>query len=232
MHTINHVSLINKTIIELRPTTRIGRKERFLKRLIDILISLLCVISLSIFMLLISIVIKLTSRGAIIYEQKRVGYLGDPFTLYKFRSMLEISNENNHSNYIQALHNENNFTDELNIYRSKVTAHCTSIGKFLRKRSFDEIPQFFNILKGDMSLVGPRPHPSYEVIHYKDWYYDRLTVKPGLTGLSKLIIRDSALDYDEAMRLDIWYVQNWSLTLDIKIIFKTFFYVMKGKDAE
>ncbi|MBS4034512.1 MAG: sugar transferase [Ignavibacterium sp.] len=200
--------------------------------MIDIFISLVCLISLSVFMLLISVAIKLTSRGAIIYKQKRVGYLGYPFTLYKFRSMQENLNENNHSKYIQALHSENNFTDDLNIYRSKVTARCTSIGKFLRKKSFDEIPQFFNILKGDMSLVGPRPHPSYEVIHYKDWYYDRLTVKPGLTGLSKLKFRDSALDYDEAMKLDIWYIKNWSLTLDIKILLKTFFSVIKGKDAE
>ena len=83
-----------------------------------------------------------------------------------------------------------------------------------------------------MSLVGPRPHPYYEVENYKEWHNYRLEVKPGLTGLSKLIIRDSAQNYSEAMRKDIWYLKNWSLILDINIIFKTFYYMLNGKDAE
>ena len=167
----------------------------------------------------------------IILKQKRAGYLGIPFTLLKFRSMYQNTNANAHMKYINALIN-NSRPKTRDYYKDNIRTSYTPLGKIIRKTSLDELPQFINILKGDMSLVGPRPHPYYEVENYKEWYSDRLEVKPGLTGLSKLIIRDSAQNYSEAMRIDIWYLKNWSLLLDIKIIFKTFFFMLNSIEAE
>jgi lipopolysaccharide/colanic/teichoic acid biosynthesis glycosyltransferase len=207
-------------------------RHRVLKRLIDIIGSLCGLSVFSIFMIAFAIAIKLTSRGPVFYKQKRAGYLGLPFTLLKFRSMYQDANERSHMNYINALLSENGCSKNKEYYKQSIRTSYTPLGKIIRKTSLDELPQFINILKGDMSLVGPRPHPYYEIENYKEWYNDRLEIKPGLTGLSKLIIRDSAQNYSEAMRMDIWYMKNWSLILDLKIIFKTFLYVLKGNEAE
>ena len=232
---------VNIEDLELIPTSNllenlsaqnnIGSIQQCTKRLIDIVGSLIGLITFSIIMLIIALAIKLTSRGPIFYKQKRAGYLGLPFNLFKFRSMYHNIDKSSHKDYIKKLVNTDpkKFDDEA--YREKMFRSFTPIGKLLRKTSIDELPQLFNILRGDMSLVGPRPHPYYEVEYYKDWYNDRLTVKPGLTGLSKILIRDSAKDYSEAMRKDIWYLRNWSLQLDFKIIFKTFSAVLVGRDA-
>jgi lipopolysaccharide/colanic/teichoic acid biosynthesis glycosyltransferase len=206
--------------------------HRILKRLLDILGALCGLIIFSFFMIAISIGIKLTSRGPVLFKQKRAGYLGTPFTLLKFRSMHYNVTENSHMKYIKALLGDSNYIMNKDRFKEKIRSSYTHLGKLIRKTSLDELPQFINILKGDMSLVGPRPHPYYEVNNYKEWYKNRLEVKPGLTGLSKLIIRDSAKNYNEAMRIDIWYLKNWSLSLDVKIIFKTFFYVLNRGDAE
>jgi lipopolysaccharide/colanic/teichoic acid biosynthesis glycosyltransferase len=207
-------------------------RHKVLKRLIDIIGSLCGLATFSIFMLAIVIAIKLTSRGPILYKQKRAGYLGVPFTLLKFRSMYRGTSQTSHMNYINALLSDGNSPPNKDIYKKDIRRSYTPFGKLIRKTSLDELPQFINVLKGDMSLVGPRPHPYYEVDNYKDWYKDRLEIKPGLTGLSKLIIRDSAQNYNEAMRIDIWYLKHWSLYLDLKIILKTFFYMINGIEAE
>jgi lipopolysaccharide/colanic/teichoic acid biosynthesis glycosyltransferase len=206
--------------------------HKVLKRLIDIMGALFGLVTFSFFMMAIAIAIKLTSRGPIFYKQKRAGYLGIPFTLLKFRSMYKDTSQKSHMDYINTLLKENDCPGDKNQYKDKIRSSYTPLGKLIRKTSLDELPQFINILKGEMSLVGPRPHPYYEVENYKDWYNDRLETKPGLTGLSKLIIRDSAQNYSEAMRIDIWYLKNWSLGLDLKIIFKTFFYMINGIEAE
>jgi len=206
--------------------------HRVIKRLIDIVGSLFGLLVFSVFLATISIAIKLTSRGPVLYKQKRAGYLGIPFTLLKFRSMSQDTNANAHIKYINALLSNNSYPQIKDYYKDNIRTSYTPLGKIIRKTSLDELPQLINILKGEMSLVGPRPHPYYEVENYQEWYNDRLEVKPGLTGLSKLIIRDSAQNYSEAMRIDIWYLKNWSLLLDIKIIFKTFFYMLNGIEAE
>ena len=207
-------------------------RHRILKRLMDIVGSLAGLGIFSIFMITIAVAIRLTSKGPVLYKQKRAGYLGIPFTLLKFRSMYQSTTEKSHRQYINILLNEEDSDKKKQYYKKNIRTSYTPLGKILRKTSLDELPQFINILKGDMSLVGPRPHPFYEVENYKEWYNNRLEVKPGLTGLSKLIIRDSAKNYSEAMRLDIWYLKNWSLSLDLKIIFKTFIYVFNSGDAE
>jgi lipopolysaccharide/colanic/teichoic acid biosynthesis glycosyltransferase len=205
---------------------------KVIKRVIDILGALCGLVFFSFFMIAISIGIKLTSRGPILFKQKRAGYLGAPFTLLKFRSMRQNVTDNSHMKYIKALLGDKECLKKKDHFKDNIRSYYTALGKIIRKTSLDELPQFINILKGDMSLVGPRPHPYYEVNNYKEWYNNRLEVKPGLTGLSKLIIRDSAKNYSDAMRIDIWYLKNWSLILDIKIIFKTFFYVLNGNDAD
>jgi lipopolysaccharide/colanic/teichoic acid biosynthesis glycosyltransferase len=207
-------------------------RHQVLKRLIDIIGALCGLFMFSFFMISIATVIKMTSRGPILYKQKRAGYLGIPFTLLKFRSMYRDTDVNSHKNYIHTILRDNNCPKRKEIYKQDIRSSYTPFGKILRKTSLDELPQLINILKGEMSLVGPRPHPYYEVENYQEWYNNRLEVKPGLTGLSKLIIRDSANNYSEAMRIDIWYLKNWSICLDMKIIFKTLFYVLNGGDAE
>ena len=116
-------------------------------------------------------------------------------------------------------------------YKKQISARITWAGKILRKTSLDELPQLWNVLKGDMSLVGPRPHPIYEIKKYQLWYYKRLQVLPGITGLSKIHLRCTPVNYDEAMRYDIRYAENWNLMLDIKIILYTIPMVLLLKNS-
>lgn len=201
------------------------------KRCFDILAASFGILLFSPLIIGLAILVKLTSKGPIFYKQERIGYLGKQFDLIKFRTMRSTTQNNYHQNYIYHLINDNLSEEEKDNYRSKLQNNVTFIGKLLRKTSLDELPQLINILKGDMSIVGPRPHPFYEVKNYKTWYCHRLEVKPGLTGFSKLLIRDSASNYGEAIRLDLWYLKNWSVILDLKIFFKTFYYVISGKGA-
>lgn len=210
-----------------------GRK--IAKRGIDILASaLLICISWPLF-LFIAAAIKMFSKGPVFFKQERVGYRGNIFLLWKFRTMEYETSEEEHKKYVQYLLKEGNKAerkiDLLANYIIYVDSKTTKIGRFLRATSLDELPQLFNILKGDMSLVGPRPHPLYEVKEYKEWYKRRLDVKPGLTGWSKLNLRCTPKNYEEAILYDLWYVDNWSLSLDIRIILMTIPFVLSMKDA-
>ena len=138
---------------------KIVSMKHFFKRMIDIVGSLSCLIFSAIFIILIALAIKLTSKGPILFKQKRVGYLGYPFTLLKFRTMHHSMNENIHQEYIKLLRSENYEQNDLELYRKKIINSYTPIGRILRKISVDEIPQLFNILIGDMSLVGPETPP-------------------------------------------------------------------------
>jgi len=197
--------------------------QRIAKRLMDIVSAIFCLILFAPLMFIIAIGIKLTSRGPILFKQKRIGFMGKPFRMLKFRSMKWNSSDKIHKDYIENLLNNpaGSQKDYVSDYKAQVDQRTTLMGRFLRKTSLDELPQLFNILWGDMSLVGPRPHPIYEVEKYRNWYYRRLTMKPGMTGLSKIHIRCTPENYDEAMRFDLRYVKCWSLWLDIKIILKT-----------
>ncbi|MDI6757918.1 MAG: sugar transferase [Endomicrobiia bacterium] len=175
------------------------------------------------FLAVVMLMIKLDSRGPFFYSHKRVGYRGLPFYFYKFRSMVVDAD---------ALLEELKKTSERlgPVFKMKNDPRVTNLGRFIRRYSIDEIPQIINVLKGDMSLVGPRPQVIWEAAHYDEWAKRRLRVLPGITGLWQVSGR-AALSYEEMIELDIFYIENWSLGLDVKILFKTFFAVMSRHGA-
>ncbi len=192
----------------------------------DVVGALVGIILFSPFMLITAIAVKMTSQGPIIFKQYRFGKEGIRFPFYKFRSMYWDTDDNIHREYVTNLINGeiekiNQGDEEVPLYKMKSDPRITWVGKIIRKTSMDELPQFFNVLKGEMSLVGPRPPLPYEVEKYKPWHLRRiLEVKPGITGLWQVDGR-STTSFDEMVRLDLRYAQNWSVWLDIKILFKT-----------
>lgn len=207
------------------------------KRLIDVVGSIAGLIIFSPFFIVIPLSIKMTSRGPVFFRQGRIGESGKRFTFLKFRSMYINNDPNVHKEYIKKLileqksYEEGNGNGEGKVFKIKDDPRITPIGKFLRKTSLDEIPQFINVLKGDMSLVGPRPPIQYEIENYDLWHKRRvMEVKPGITGLWQVRGRSSTT-FDEMVRLDIRYIRNWSIWLDIKILFLTPWVVLSGKGA-
>lgn len=220
----------------------------FIKRAIDIIFSAIMLILFLPLMLLVAALIILDSPGSPIFVQERVGTkfrIKDGkiiremvnFPCYKFRSMTVDSESSIHQAYMHAFINGN--SQEMSNIQGTNTAvkkivadpRVTRIGKFIRKFSIDELPQFWNVLLGDMSLVGPRPPIPYEVKMYKSNHMKRLDAKPGLTGLWQVTARSSA-DFDEMVDLDVQYVENQSLWLDLKILFKTPLVVITAKGAK
>jgi len=198
----------------------------FFKRAVDIVGSIIGILLLAPVMLMTALIIKVTSPGPVIFSQIRLGKKGIPFKFYKFRSMHVDMDDKIHREYIQNFinghHAKINQGDAKEpFYKMKADPRITRIGRFIRKTSIDEIPQFFNVLKGDMSLVGPRPPLSYEAEKYQSWHLRRIVdMKPGITGLWQIAGR-SFTEWDDSVRLDIRYIQNWSLIMDLKILFKT-----------
>jgi lipopolysaccharide/colanic/teichoic acid biosynthesis glycosyltransferase len=174
-------------------------------------------------MALIALMIKLESPGSVLFQQERVGRNGRRFTVYKFRSMIEGAEEQQ-----EALQNLNEAEGPL--FKIRDDPRTTRVGKLLRKLSLDELPQFYNVLRGEMSLIGPRPPLPAEVKQYQEWHKRRLEVSPGITGLSQISGR-SELSFDETALLDIYYVENWSLGLDTKIMLQTIPRVIFGNGA-
>ncbi|MEJ2544736.1 MAG: sugar transferase [Calditrichaceae bacterium] len=187
-------------------------------------------------MIVIAIMVKYSSPGPILFKQKRVGYLGKEFTFLKFRSMRTDVDDQIHQDYVKKLIEGKN--DEINmgtedkpIYKIVDDPRVTTVGAFIRKTSLDELPQFFNVLKGEMSLVGPRPPIPYEIDSYKNWHLERIAeVKPGITGMWQAYGR-SETTFDDMVRYDIQYVDNQSIWVDIKILFVTILTVFKSKGA-
>ena len=207
---------------------------RGVKRGLDIAFALVFIFISLPMLLFIAAAIKLTSKGPVFFTQERVGINGQKFKIYKFRTMRPENSQEEHHEYIQNLLKEDYEVDNdkvLQSYFEFIDNRTTPVGKFLRATSLDELPQLFNILGGKMSLVGPRPHPTYEVDEYKSWYKRRLSVKPGLTGWSKLNLRLTPKNYEESILYDLWYVDNWSVLLDIQIILMTVPFVLSMKDA-
>ena len=186
--------------------------------------------------LVIAAAVKLTSKGPILFRQQRVGQYGQKFTFLKFRSMHAANNSAIHQEYVKRLiagapGSEQDSSDGQGVYKLKDDPRITKVGRFLRKSSLDEIPQFLNVLAGQMSLVGPRPPIPYEVEVYEIWHKRRLlAVKPGITGLWQVTGR-SRTTFDEMVRLDLRYVKSWSLWLDIKILWHTPRAVLTGSGA-
>lgn len=203
-----------------------GRKLSYrLKGSIDVVGSLLALVALSPLFLIIAAAIKLTSEGPVLFRQTRLGQFGKSFTFFKFRSMYVATDHTIHQQYV-AQYIAGTLAPEGNgnrrpVYKMTVDPRITPVGRFLRRTSLDEMPQFFNILRGEMSLVGPRPPLPYEFERYEAWHKRRLlVVKPGITGLWQIAGR-SKVPFDEMVRLDLEYARSWSLWMDIKILFRT-----------
>lgn len=202
------------------------------KRLLDILASSVLLILAAPIMIATAIAVKATSPGPVIYRQTRLGRKGVPFTFYKFRSMAVGADDQVHRDYVTSLiqgrHDEINQGDaEKPVYKLKGDARVTRVGAFIRRSSIDELPQLFNVLKGDMSLVGPRPPITYEAANYQSWHLRRvLEGRPGITGLWQVEGRNR-VTFDEMVRLDLRYTRTWSLWLDVKILFKTAIAVLR-----
>jgi len=204
-------------VIHVRKIPLANSFNSFIKRVIDIIGSLGLILLFSIPMLVVAIIIKTTSKGPLIFKQERVGLHNKPFKMYKFRSM-EVQDS----------------SKEKQAWTVQNDPRVTPIGKFIRKTSLDELPQFFNVLKGDMSLVGPRPERPFWVEKFKEEiprYMIKHQVKPGITGWAQ--VNGYRGDTSIRMRIDcdLYYIENWSLGLDFKILFSTIFKGFVNKNA-
>ena len=223
--TLNRMDISQITgipLIGVKESTIIGFNF-VIKRVIDFTIALLGLIILAPLMLLMILAIKLESEGEAIFSQKRVGKGGKPFKIYKFRSMVKDAEEKK-----EALQSLNEADGPL--FKMRKDPRRTRIGRLIRKISLDELPQLYNVLRGDMSLVGPRPNIPSEVEQYQTWHKRRLEVLPGITGLWAVSGR-SDLTFDEIILLDIYYIENWSPALDFKILLRTIPRVLFGTGA-
>ncbi|HQG45873.1 MAG TPA: sugar transferase, partial [bacterium] len=198
--------------------------QLFIKRIMDLAIASVSLAIFSPVLLLVAVLIKLTSKGPVLFKQTRIGLNGRKFTLYKFRSMVEDA-EARKKDLLQ----QNEMDGP--VFKIKRDPRITTIGWIIRKTSIDELPQLFNVLMGDMSVVGPRPPLICEVEDYKVWQRRRLSLKPGITCIWQVSGRNK-IGFDKWMKMDLEYIDTWSLWLDVKILFKTFFVVLTGYGAE
>jgi exopolysaccharide biosynthesis polyprenyl glycosylphosphotransferase len=228
----NGSPLIDETIYpDLREPNLATRLSRLAKHALDVVVSLIAIILFSPLFILISVAVKLTSKGPILFRQERVGQYGRRFSFLKFRSMKCGSNSHIHQEYVKQFISGTIAKEQGVTYKITQDPRLTRIGGFLRKSSLDELPQLINVLKGEMSLVGPRPAIPYEIDFYQMWHRTRfLEVKPGITGLWQVTGR-SKTTFDDMVRLDLRYVRQWSFWLDIKILLHTPKAVFSGEGA-
>ncbi len=235
--------LPQKTSVEqigVLPMVRLFREplsdvQRFVKRVSDIVISIFAISILAPVWLVVSILIKLDSKGPVLFRQERVGMDGRIFLCYKFRTMAADADDGLHREAYQKNiggDQDANTGDEQKPVFGKVKddPRVTRFGRRLRRSSFDELPQLLNVLTGDMSVVGPRPPIPYEVEEYDLWHRKRLDMKPGITGLWQVSGR-SRLTFEEMVKIDLFYIENWSVWLDLKIVLLTLPAVLRGDGA-
>jgi len=205
-------------------TTPSNETHLAMKRALDVAVSAVVLTLAAPVILVAALLIKLSSPGSILFKQRRIGLNGRMFTLYKFRTMIEDA----HARRDEVAH-----LNEMNgpAFKAKDDPRVTPVGRWLRRFSLDEIPQLWNVLKGDMSLVGPRPPIPEEVASYHRWHRRRLSMKPGLTCLWQISGRNDIADFDRWMKLDLQYIDNWSPSLDLKILLRTIPAVLSGKGA-
>ncbi len=209
-------------LIGMQPAAITGI-NRAAKRLVDVATSIAAITVTSPFWLIAPILIKLDSPGPVFFNQVRIGRNGKPFVVHKFRSMVANAEEQKDS-----LRDLNEADGPL--FKIKEDPRTTRVGRWLRRTSLDELPQFLNVLQGDMSLVGPRPALPDEVAQYEEWHKRRLDAAPGITGLWQVSGR-SLVGFEEMVLLDTFYCENWSFGLDLKILLKTIPRVILGEGA-
>jgi exopolysaccharide biosynthesis polyprenyl glycosylphosphotransferase len=235
MHSPDRVSDIK---VYQDPSRNVPNKglSLIIKRGIDIVGSSILLLIFSPLLVVIALVIKLSSKGQVVFKQERVGWLGKKFKCLKFRTMYVNNDPKIHLDYVQHLikgkaAKANEGETEPVVYKITSDPRVTPIGQFLRKTSLDELPQFWNVLRGELSLVGPRPALPYEFELYDDWHRRRVfEMKPGITGLWQVSGR-SRVCFDDMVRLDLRYCQRWSLWLDLKILLATPLAALKGDGA-
>jgi lipopolysaccharide/colanic/teichoic acid biosynthesis glycosyltransferase len=214
----------------------VGRRRAVavLRRTFDLVVGLLLILLLGPVLIGVALAVRLDSRGPALFRQRRVGHEEREFTLFKFRSMRVDADPRGHREYVTALIKGEGSAPEggrENLYKLAVDNRITPVGRWIRRWSLDELPQLFNVVRGDMTLVGPRPAIPYEVGEYPAWYRERFAVKPGLTGFWQVSGR-SERTYEEMVRLDIEYVERRSIGLDLLILLKTPWVVLSRKGAE
>jgi len=205
-----------------------------LRRTFDVAFAVALILLLSPVLIAVALAVRIDSRGPAFFRQRRVGHREREFTLYKFRSMRVNADPRGHKEYVTALikgEDERPDGGRENLYKLAVDNRITPVGRWIRRWSLDELPQLFNVVKGDMTLVGPRPAIPYEVAEYPQWYRQRFSVKPGLTGYWQVSGR-SERTYEEMVRLDIEYAKRRTLGLDLSILLKTPWVVLSRKGAE
>ena len=234
------------------------RRYKVAKRLMDVVICLLALPVILPVMAICALAILLDSPGPVLFVQERIGKGGRPFRMYKFRTMCHDLDDSFHRTFMKAFvngqigsdgnggHDSNSFlrmplkesvgtsfgsNGNGKVYKPVQSSQVTRVGRILRKTSLDELPQILNVLKGEMSLVGPRPNVVWEVEAYRSWHHERLEVLPGITGLAQVRGR-SSISFDHIVRIDIEYVEKQSLALDLKILWWTFVTVFHGTAAE
>lgn len=224
-------------LTQSEPVERVAGQSRAilaLRRTFDLLVGLVLILLFSPILIGVALAVRLDSRGPALFRQRRVGHEESEFTLFKFRSMRVDADPRGHREYVTALiKGEESAPDggRENLYKLAVDNRITPVGRWIRKWSLDELPQLFNVVRGEMTLVGPRPAIPYEVGEYPAWYRERFAVKPGLTGYWQVSGR-SERTYEEMVRLDIDYVERRSIGLDLLILLKTPWVVLSRKGAE
>lgn len=222
---IQSISSFGGHLVIAHEVNAIDYRRQFVKRTVDIVGALVGVIITCIFYPFVAVAIKLNSKGPVVFKQVRIGRNGRRFYMYKFRSMYidaeERKKELAERNEVQGL-----------MFKMENDPRITPVGKFLRKTSIDELPQFFNVLKGDMSLVGTRPPTVDEFEQYSLHYRRRLSITPGLTGMWQVSGRSDIKDFDEVVKLDLKYIDNWTLSLDLKIMLQTIGVVLFGRGSK
>lgn len=201
-----------------------------MKRAVDLIAASACLLLFGLLMLLIALAIKLHSPGPVFYRQQRIGKHGRPFIMLKFRSMRVGSDSAVHRQHMRRLIRENLRPQDLGVASLKLPfdPRITGVGKILRKLSLDELPQLINVLRGDMSIVGPRPPLPYEYDLYDEWHKQRLEVAPGITGLWQVTARN-LVAFEDMVKLDLMYIATMSLWLDLKIMLWTPLEMVRGK---
>jgi len=198
------------------------------RSVLDVTLALTMLLVLAPVLLAVALAIRIDTRGPVLFRQRRLGRGMREFTVLKFRSMKASADSKRHQDYVTSLISGEGSNDQGGLYKLAVDDRITRVGRILRMTSLDELPQLWNVVRGEMSLVGPRPVIAYEVDQYPDWYLGRFSVRPGLTGLWQVSGRNERT-YEEMVRLDLEYAERRTLGMDVLILLKTVWVVLRRK---